>query len=210
MAQQVALHGSRPLPQGKLTFEEFLAWADEDTWAEWLDGEVVMVSPASDRHQDLRDFVAFPMRAFVEARGLGVVRTAPFLMRLAGVARGREPDILFVSQAHRGRLRATYLDGAADLVVEILSAESRLRDRGEKFAEYQAEGVQEYWLLDPENRRADFYRLDAEGLYQRIPPDPDGIYRSEVVPGFWLKVDGLWREPLPPVLDVLRELGLIP
>jgi len=207
--ESMALHAVRPLPKGRLTFDEFLAWADEETWAEWLDGEVVMVSPASDRHQDLRDFVAFPLRAFVEARGLGVVRTAPFLMRLPEVARGREPDILFISQARRGRLRATYLDGGADLVVEILSAESRLRDRGEKFAEYEAEGVHEYWLLDPENRRADFYRLDAEGRYQRIPPGPDGIYRSEVVPGFWLKVDWLWQEPLLPVLDILKELRLI-
>lgn len=199
----------RPAPPGKLTFEEFLAWCDEDTWADWVDGEVQMVSPASRRHQVLRGFLEAVLTIYVERRALGGVLGAPFLMRLANVPSGREPDVLFVAAEHQDRLRETYLEGPADLVVEIVSPESRLRDRGEKFAEYELGGVREYWLLDPEQRRADFYRLDAEGRYQRAPVDPDGIYRSEVLPGFWLRVAWCWQDPLPPVLTVLRELGLI-
>ena len=200
----------RPVPTDKVTFEEFLAWCDEETWAEWVDGEVRMVSPASRRHQGLRDFLAFALRAFAEARGLGSVLTAPFLMRLPNVPSGREPDLLFVATGHQHRLKDTYLDGPADLVVEIVSPESRLRDRGEKFAEYELGGVGEYWLLDPQPQRADFFRLDVEGRYERVPPDAAGVYRSEVAPGFWLRVDWCWREPLPPVLSVLRELGVLP
>ena len=45
-----------PPARPKMTYEEFLAWADEDTLAEWVDGEVVMTSPASNRHQDLTAF----------------------------------------------------------------------------------------------------------------------------------------------------------
>jgi len=41
----------------KMTYEEFLAWADEDTHAEWIDGEVIFLSPASNRHQDLAEFL---------------------------------------------------------------------------------------------------------------------------------------------------------
>jgi len=37
----------------------------------------------------------------------------------------------------------------------------------------------------------------------------EGAYRSEVIPGFWLRVEWLWQEPLPKVLDVLREMELI-
>ncbi|MFQ5793902.1 MAG: Uma2 family endonuclease [Candidatus Bipolaricaulia bacterium] len=48
--------------------------------------------------------------------------------------------------------------------IEIISPESRLRDRGEKFAEYEMGGVQEYWLLDPEEKRVDFYML-RDGRY---------------------------------------------
>lgn len=41
----------RPLPPGRMTFDEFLAWCDEDTWAEWVDGEVVILTPAARKHQ---------------------------------------------------------------------------------------------------------------------------------------------------------------
>jgi len=117
-------------PPEKMTYEEFLAWADEDTLAEWVDGEVVIYSPASDRHQDLSGFLESVLRSFVEARQLGVVRSAPFQMKLE---RGREPDLLFVASEHLERLKETYLDGPADLVVEVVSPDSVGRDRGEKF-----------------------------------------------------------------------------
>ncbi len=193
-----------------LTYEEFLAWCDEDTWAEWVNGEVVMMASVSDRHQLLVDFLLRILGIFVEVHQLGIILSAPFQMKTGPDLSGREPDLLFIARAHLARLRKTFLDGPADLAIEVVSPESRLRDRGEKFAEYEAGGVREYWTIDPEARRADFFRLDAEGRYQRIAPGADGVYRSEVVPGFWLKPDWLRQEPLPPTLDVLRELGVIP
>ena len=81
-----------------------------------------------------------------------------------------------------------------------------MRDRGEKFAEYEVGGVKEYWIIDPELRRTDFFLL-KEGRYERQVEDVQGIYHSEVIQGFWIKVAWLWD--LPSVLDVLRELGLI-
>lgn len=122
--------------------------------------------------------------------------------------RGREPDLLVVAHEHLARLRETYLDGPADLVVEIISPESAQRDRGEKFDEYEAAGVPEYWLIDTEEEQAEFYRL-AEGRYRLARTDAEGLYHSVVLEGFWLQADWLWREPLPRVLDVLRELGVI-
>jgi Uma2 family endonuclease len=197
-------------PTQKMTFEEFLAWCNEDTWAEWVDGEVIMLSPASSKHQDIRGLLELVLRAYSESRDLGKVLAAPFLMRLPeALKRGREPDILFVAKKHLSRLKPTYLAGPADLVVEITSPESILRDRGEKFAEYELGGVREYWLIDPEAKRADFYGLDSEGRYARRRPDAQGIYHSEVVEGFGLKVDWLWPEPLPPLIQIQRELGLI-
>ena len=197
----------RPLPAGKLSFEEFLAWCDEDTWAEWVDGKVMMVSPASRRHQDLADFLTSILRIYVESRGLGLVLSAPFLMRLPNIPSGREPDILFVATAHKDRLEETYLDGPADLVVEIVSPESRLRDRGEKFAEYELGGVREYWIIDPDLRRADFYRLDPEGRYRLVELEAGGRYRSAAVPEFWLLGEWLWQDPLPSPLRVVAEIA---
>ncbi len=201
--------GKSEVPARKMTYEEFLEWCDEDTWAEWVDGEVVVLSPASLRHQDVRGWLASVIRAFAEAHDSGIVLTAPFQMHLANLGRGREPDLLFISKERRHLLKETHLDGPADLVVEIVSPESRLRDRGEKFAEYEAGGVREYWIIDPDRKEADFYLLDARGRYRLKEADPEGIYRSQAIPGFWLKVDWLWQEPLPPVPEVLRELGLI-
>jgi len=193
-------------PLQKMTYEEFLAWADEDTLAEWVDGEVVMYSPASDRHQDMARFLTAVLSIYVETYGLGVIRPAPFQMKLE---RGREPDLLFVAREHLNRLKETYLDGPADLAVEIVSPESAGRDRGEKFYEYEQAGIPEYWLIDPQTERAEFYQLTAGGQYRLVLPDAEGIYRAAVLPDLWLRVAWLWQTPLPLVLDVVRELGLI-
>lgn len=190
----------------RLSYEEFLKLYDEDAHAEWVDGEVIILSPASNRHQDLVRFLTVILNVYVERHNLGVIRPAPFQMRV-GLS-GREPDLLFVAQEHLERLKESYLDGPADLVIEISSPESRLRDRGEKLAEYELAGVREYWLLDPEEKRADFYVLSSDGRYDRRRPQPDGRYRSEVLAGFELDTDWLWRSPLPPVLEVLKILKL--
>jgi len=198
----------RKVPPGPVSFEEYLEWLDEDTWAEWVDGKVVMLSPANAQHQDLGGFLLNILRVYAEAKDLGKVLSAPFPMKLSEVLRGREPDIVFVAKEHLDRLKDTYLDGPANLVVEIVSPESRLRDRGEKFAEYEAGGVREYWLIDPDERRADFYVLGEDGRYERRR-SREGLYPSEVLPGFRLKEAWLWQDPLPPVLEVLQELGVL-
>lgn len=190
----------------KMTFEEFLAWCDEDTRAEWINGEIQMVAPAGDKHQDLADFLLTILRQFVRQRKLGWVRSAPFLMRLPNVPSGREPDMLFVRAENLHRIQPAFLDGPADLVIEIVSPESVGRDRGEKFVEYEQSGIPEYWLIDPDRRRAEFYQLDARGMYRLVEPDAQGVYRSRMVDGFWLRVDWLWQDPLPLEEDVLREI----
>ncbi|NUQ38607.1 MAG: Uma2 family endonuclease [Caldilineales bacterium] len=196
---------SEPLQPERLTYEEFLAWADEDTLAEWVDGAILMTSPASNEHQDLVRFLTTILSVFVEAHALGVIRPAPFQMKLT---HGREPDLLFVAAQHQNRLHSSYLDGPADLVIEIISPESVSRDRGEKFIEYEAGGVPEYWLLDPQRCWAEFYHLQGE-RYRLAFAGGEGEYHSTVLPGFGLRVQWLWQQPLPRVLDVLRDLGLI-
>jgi len=191
-------------PLREMSYEEFLDWADEDTLAEWVDGKVIMTSPASRPHQKLVSFLNRVVGDYVEFHQLGEFLIAPFQMRLANS--GREPDCLFVSTNHLDRLRRTYLDGPADLVVEIISPESIGRDRGDKFFEYEEAGIPEFWLLDPQTRRAEFYQLDAAGRYQPIQP-VDGVYRSAIITGFWLREEWLWQEPLPLPLKLLAEIA---
>lgn len=192
-----------------MSYEEFLDWCDEDTLAEWVDGQVVMASPASEPHQRIVDFLVQVGGIYVTQRNLGRIISAPFQMKLTPPRSGREPDIIFIAQEHLDRLKHTYLDGPADLAVEVTSPESRLRDRGEKLAEYEMAGVREYWIFDPEQRRADYYVLAADGRYERKRADTQGLYRSEVIPGFWLKEEWLWQDPSPNPLAVLHELGIL-
>jgi len=189
---------------GRMTWEEFLEWCDEDTHAEWVAGQVVVHSPANYRHQDLTGFLAAVLRTYTETRRLGTIVTEPFQMKLGEVS--RSPDILFVSAERSERIKPTYLDGPADLVVEIVSPDSGVRDRGEKFYEYESAGVAEYWLIDPIRQQAEFYQLDESGRYRTVQPDPGGRYYSKVLPGFWLKPDWLWQQPLPPAIQAVAEI----
>ena len=105
-----------------MTYEEFLNRAGEDTLAEWVDGRVIVTSPASVRHQELKSFVAGVIGRYTRFHQLGTTLDAPFQMKLP--RSGREPDLLFVANDHHGRLqplgKPTYLLGPADLVVEVV------------------------------------------------------------------------------------------
>ena len=198
---QGAMH--QPGDRAHITYEDFLDWADEDTLAEWVDGQVIMTSPANRRHQDIARFLLMTLSTFVDVHSLGTVIGAPFQMKLP--RSGREPDVLYIATTHLDRLQETHLAGPADLVVEIASPESSHRDRVVKFDEYQEAGIPEYWLVDPDIPSADYYQLDARGHYHLVVPDSDGMYRSRVLPGFWLRVAWLWQQPLPdPVRAVLQ------
>lgn len=121
---------------------------------------------------------------------------------------GRAPDVLFVAKRNLSRIKTNHLEGPADVVVEIISPGTRSVDRGDKYDEYERGGVREYWLIDPERKQAEFYRLGRERIY-RAADISDGTFRSTVIKGFWLKVQWLWERPLPEAAFVLRELGVI-
>ncbi len=196
-----------PTPSSRMTYEEFLEWGD-GIRAEWVDGEVIVMSPASEPHQNLNGFLSSLLRYLVEAHGLGRILIPPFQMKLSTRPSGREPDLLFISNKNLSNLKRNYLDGPADLVVEIVSPDSQSRDRGDKFYEYEEAGVLGYWILDQTRRRAEFYYLE-EGTYKLVDSDENGIYRSQVIEGLWLKVDWLWQDPLPTLMSVLKEWGLV-
>ena len=202
--RKLAINSAGIVAPAHLTYEEFLEWADEDTYAEWVDGEVEMTSPVSNKHQDISRFLTTILDTFVEFKDLGIIRTGPFQMKLKN---GREPDLIFVAKNHLGRLQNNFLDGPADLAVEIVSPESAKRDREKKFAEYEAGQVPEYWLLDPLKDMASFYQLDTKGKYQTVALDAEGKYHSKAVPSFWLRPDWFWQNQLPNVTKVLIEIG---
>jgi Uma2 family endonuclease len=192
----------------KITYEEFLK-KYSDVHAEWVEGEVILLMTASTKHQKIVRWLINILSLFIETHELGLLLPAPFNMYMPAVGRGREPDILFVAQNRLHIVQDSNLSEAADLVIEIVSPESVGRDRGEKFVEYEAAGVREYWLIDPDRQQAEFYRLTDAGRYQLVFPGDEGIFHSEVLTNFWLKIEWLWQEPLPKVLAIAKELGLV-
>jgi Uma2 family endonuclease len=191
-----------------MSYDQFLTITDEDTHAEWVDGEAIFFMPPDKKHQQLMAFLVALLRTYCDHLQLGEVLTAPFEMKADVGSNAREPDILFVAQANQTRITDKKLEGPADLVIEIISSSSVTRDRSDKFYEYQDIGVREYWLIDPRPRRkrADFWVLDENGRYRPVPIGRDGIYRSTILPDFWLDTNWLWQENLPPSL---RAFALI-
>jgi Uma2 family endonuclease len=208
-ALQASEDARRTVPEPPVSYEEFLEWADENTRAEWVDGQIQVMSPASDKHQDLVRFLTSLFSTVAEeSGGEALVRPAPFQMRLEDRPSGREPDVLVVTTPHGDRVRETHLEGPADLVVEIVSPKSGPRDRGEKFYEYEAAGIPEYWIVDPDREQLEVYRLER-GQYRGVFMGADGRVESEVLEGLWIRAEWLWRAPLPRLLEVLSELDLV-
>ena len=118
---------------------------------------------------------------------------------------GRAPDILFVAKRNLHRIKENHLKGPADLVIEIISEGTRGLDRSDKYYEYEKGGIREYWLIDPLRKQAEFYRLDRGGVYRLVNVGDDGVFRSEVLKGLWMKPEWFWRKPLPTVLHIQRE-----
>ena len=196
----------------KMTYDEFLAWSQEHPQAEWVDGEVIVFKPPTSRHQEVGGFVLVLLYVYASFYRLGTVLPAPTEMKLGPDGPAREPDILFVKRENLDRLTEHRLQGPADLVVEVISTESVGRDRSDKFYEYQAAGIPEYWLFDPRPglERADFWTLDAAGRYRPVLTDEQGVYRSTVLPGFWLRVDWLWADELPDPQQTFAQIAGFP
>ena len=190
----------------KISFEDFLTKFD-GKHAEWIDGEVIEFMSASDKHQDLVRFFTVVLGVFIEEKDLGIIRTAPMTIRLS--ERGREPDLFFVAKNRLDKLKKTYFDGSPDLIIEIISPESRGRDRGDKFYEYEIAGVCEYWIIDYEREKVEFYNLDKDGFFQMVYADETNTFHSQVLPNLRLNVSWLWQEKLPNLLQVLKEWELV-
>jgi len=200
-------NGERHLP---MSLEAFWVWEDGcNEQAEWVNGEVIIFMPPKTIHQEIVGFLHWLLLGYVDLFKLGKVILSPFGMLARPEGPAREPDLLFVTQAHLARLTPEKLEGPADLVIEVVSESSILRDYEDKFIEYQAVGVQEYWIIDPlpQKKQVSGFTLNAAGVYESILPDAQGHYHSLLLPGFWFDETWLWQTPLPSPLLILREIA---
>lgn len=195
----------RNLPDDLVTFEEFCSLVADGQKADLIDGVIHMASPDSLRANRLNVFLFYLLEGYVADRELGgLVVGSRFAFQVSDL-RAPEPDVAYISADRVNLVEPMSMPGGPDIAVEIVSTESRQRDYQEKRELYRQASVHEYWVIDPLQQRCQFLRLTEE-LYVDVPLESNRIFRSEVLPGFWLDVDWLLGKTLPNSYRCLQEI----
>ncbi|MDW7983091.1 MAG: Uma2 family endonuclease [Acidobacteriota bacterium] len=181
------------------TTVRFERYADFRQWVEGRPGYwqlvrgIPMPSPAPNiRHQRILGDLYALFRRFVIDRQLGYVFFAPTDVKLWEDT-VYQPDLVVVLRAHGERIRETHVEGAPDVVVEVLSASTAKADRGDKRQDYERAGVGEYWVVDPETATVEVYVLEG-GVFQLYGrASGTGVVRSRTVPDLVVDVEALFQ-----------------
>ena len=183
----------------RMSADEFLAWADEDTRAEWVDGEVIVFMPTTIRHLLLVGYLFNLLTNFVNVRRNATVFSERLDVATRGGRAWRQPDLVVLLNDHLDRLAATRLMGPADIIIEVISEESVVRDVEEKREDYAELGVPEYSIVEGREGQhsVSFLRLNAAGSYDPVNADDQGRLHSSVLEGCWLDPTWLAEDPLP-------------
>jgi Uma2 family endonuclease len=174
-----------------LTYEDYCALPDDGLRYEIIDGALFAEPSPRPVHQEVALRLATLLDAHVRARGLGKVYIAPIdviLDRPTVVV----PDLIFVSRNRLGIVADRGVEGAPDLVGEILSPGTARRDRVAKMNAYAAYGVRHYWLVDREAKTLEAFEL-AEGTYRlaaAVAGEAD--FRPIVFPELTISLRELW------------------
>jgi len=162
---------------------------DDSRLFELLGGEQIVCPSPSIAHQLVSADTFRVIDRFNSAQHRGVLLTAPTDVRLSAYD-VVIPDLCFVVNERRSIIGLKAIEGAPDLVVEIISSLHRHHDQVRKFALYAASGVREYWLIDIEARRLTIYTL-RDGQYEAVP-EHVGAVASVVLPGLAVTVNSLF------------------
>ncbi len=173
--------------------EAFYTWLTPEAKAEFINGEVVMHSPAKHKHLLATGYLSGLMQVYAHVGELGTVLVEKALISLT--RNDYEPDICFWRKEVADTFDPeTMRYPAPDLVVEVLSKSTEARDRGVKFHDYAAHGVKEYWLVDPELQQIECYTLTNETTFgQAMVLERDQELSSEVLKGFFIPVTAVFE-----------------
>lgn len=137
-----------------------------DKW-EFINGKIIMHSPAKEKHNQARKKLSFLLQAFVSMNDLGDVYDETALVSLT--RNDYLPDILFFTKDKLVSIQPdTWKYPIPDFVVEVLSDSTEATDRGIKMEDYASHGAREYWLVDPEQQFVEQYLLDEESRTFRL------------------------------------------
>ncbi len=173
----------------KLTYADYCAIPEDLLRHEILDGEHFVSPSPLVLHQKVSLNLASLLHGFLRETGLGEVLAAPSDV-LLGPFTVVQPDLYVVLAGHRERLRENGCHGPPDLVIEILSPSNRAYDQVQKRRVYEASGIPEYWVIDPDAERIEVYRRSApdEGYARPLVHESphDLVVETPFLPGLSL------------------------
>ncbi len=174
----------------RLTYEDYCLLPNDGKRYEIIDGELFVTPSPRFGHQIVVTRLTRHLSAFVEDNHLGLVFVSPFdvVFSQFDVV---EPDILYVSKARTVVLTEKNVQGAPDLVIEVLSPTTARIDRTTKLKLYARFGVLEYWIVDPDGPSAEVYRREKEGLELAATLHSNDSLASLLFPGFSLPLKRL-------------------
>ncbi|MEO1412083.1 MAG: Uma2 family endonuclease [Bacteroidota bacterium] len=167
----------------------FYEQVTEESKAEFINGEVILHSPAMKRHVEVTSQLFQLLNAYVLKHTMGFVG----IEKLMITRNDYEPDICYFATEQATHFSPEQmLFPAPDFVVEVLSKSTEKRDRGIKWQDYAAHGVGEYWIIDPEGQTVEQYLL-RDGNYNLHRKVADGELNSQVVRGFTIPVRAIFE-----------------
>jgi Uma2 family endonuclease len=188
---------------GHYTFDDFLLLVKKHEKADLLDGVIYMASPESTDDNELGGWLYRLMAEFADQTDQGKCYYTRVAFRITD-KRGPEPDVAFVAKERLRIVEHGFVDGAPDLAVEIVSPDSVDRDYNLKMNIYEAAGVKEYWIIDPDEQKVTFLRRQAQQFAEITPCD--GRYESQVLAGFYFTTEWLWAKDRPSIMAILPEI----
>jgi Uma2 family endonuclease len=182
-----------PPEQSQWTYKDWLQLPDDGYRYEVIDGMLYITPPPQTQHQRISARIVGRLMEFLKSEPIGEVIYAPVGVRLPSQPTPLQPDILFIRAERLDIIGDVYIEGAPDLVMEILSPSNWLYDCREKKQVYQQGGVAEYWIVDPRIETIQVYQLEG-GVYALIGQYGAGErVQSPGLPGFEVLVDEVFQ-----------------
>ena len=174
----------------KLTYDEFQTLPrDGSKRFELIEGEVFMTPSPNTKHQMAAGNLHFALRRFIDDHDLGRVFFAPYDIVFSRWT-ALEPDLLFIRKERLSIITDANVQGAPDLVIEILSPSNKEYDRETKHRVYEEAGVAEVWYVDPEKRSVEVLNLGPDRRYEVTAKlSGNAAIVSKVLPGLPLTLD---------------------
>jgi Uma2 family endonuclease len=169
----------------RLTYADYLRFPEDGLRHEIINGEHYVTASPATRHQRISRNLLYLIQSYLERHPIGEVFSAPFDALLSDVDIV-VPDLLFLSNERARFLTSKNLQGPPDLVIEILSPSTSARDRTLKHDLYERAGVQEYWLVDPEQDRVEVFRRSGASFGDPVLVGRTGVITTPLLPDFAL------------------------